>query len=115
MKAPPTRPAGFLNPFEPHSRPFQQIGMTLLGPFPKSKRIIVATDYLTRYAEINRLTERLNKTIADMPAMYADAEHKTWVVILTYVVFAYNAAVQEETTQMTPFRLVYGSEGTTTL
>ncbi|KAK8777518.1 hypothetical protein V5799_029140 [Amblyomma americanum] len=180
-KTPPTRPAGFLNPIEPPSRPFQQIGMDLLGPFPTStsgnKWIIIATDYLTRYAEAkalpngtaaevakffvecillrhggpdvlitdrgtaftaeltqailrysqtshrrttayhpqtNGLTERLNKTIADMLAMYVDAEHTTWDVILPYVVFAYNTAVQE-TTQMTPFRLVHGRDATTTL
>ncbi|XP_072142934.1 uncharacterized protein [Dermacentor andersoni] len=38
----------------------------------------------------------------------------TWDVILPFVVFAYNTAVQE-TTQMTPFRLVHGREATTTL
>lgn len=180
-KTPPKRPAGFLQPIRPPSRPFQEVGMDLLGPFPTSttgnKWIIVATDYLTRYAEAkalpngtaaevakffvesillrhgapeilitdrgtaftaeltqailqhshtshrrttayhpqtNGLTERLNKTIADMLSMYVDAEHKTWDVILPYVVFAYNTAVQE-TTQMTPFSLVHGREATTTL
>ncbi|KAK8779773.1 hypothetical protein V5799_018887 [Amblyomma americanum] len=66
------------------------------------------------HPQTNGLTERLNKTIADMLAMYVDAEHKTWDVILPYVVFAYNTAVQE-TTQMTPFRLVHGRDATTTL
>lgn len=180
-KRPPTRPAGLLQPIQPPSRPFQQIGMDLLGPFPTStsgnKWIIVATDYLTRYAEAkplpngtavevakffvesillrhgapevlitdrgtaftadltqailhyshtdhrrttayhpqtNGLTERLNKTIADMLAMYVDTEHKTWDLILPYVVFAYNTAVQE-TTKMTPFKLVHGRDATTTL
>ncbi|KAM7281938.1 DDE-type integrase/transposase/recombinase [Ixodes scapularis] len=67
--------------------------------------IIVATDYLTRsriivhgtadprnpssqhtshrrttayHPQTNGLTERLNKTIADMISMYVDVEHKTW-------------------------------------
>lgn len=180
-KTPTTRPAGLLQPVEPPQRPFQQIGMDLLGPFPTStsgnKWIVVATDYLTRYAETralpkgtaaevakffienivlrhgapevlitdrgtaftadltqailrysqtshrrttayhpqtNGLTERLNKTIADMLAMYVDVEHKTWDAILPYVTFAYNTAVQE-TTQFAPYKLVYGRSPTTTL
>ncbi|KAK8787335.1 hypothetical protein V5799_022885 [Amblyomma americanum] len=66
------------------------------------------------HPQTNGLTEHPNKTFADMHAMYVDAEHKTWDVILPYVLFAYNTAVQE-TTQMTPFRLVHGREATTTL
>ncbi|XP_072143827.1 retrovirus-related Pol polyprotein from transposon 412 isoform X2 [Dermacentor andersoni] len=58
-KTPPTRPAGLLQPIEPPCRPFQQIGMDLLGPFPTSitgnKWIVVATDYLTRFAETKAL------------------------------------------------------------
>lgn len=180
-KTPPTRPAGFMQPIAVSSRPFQQIGMDLLGPFPTSqslnKWIVVATDYMTRYAETaalprgtaqevakffisqvvlrhgapevlitdrgtaftaelmqgilhysntdhrrttayhpqtNGLTERLNKTIADMLSMYVDVEHKTWDAILPYVTFAYNTAIQE-TTQMTPFELVYSRRPTTML
>lgn len=66
------------------------------------------------HPQTNGLTERLNKTIADMLAMYVDTEHKTWDIILPYVVFAYNTAVQE-TTKMTPFKLVHGRDATTTL
>lgn len=49
-----------------------------------------------------------------MLAMYVDTEHKTWDLILPYVVFAYNTAVQE-TTKMTPFNLVHGRDAVTTL
>ncbi|XP_049268886.1 uncharacterized protein LOC119381901 [Rhipicephalus sanguineus] len=35
-KIPPVKPAGFLHPVEPPRAPFQQVGMDLLGPFPKS-------------------------------------------------------------------------------
>ncbi|KAM7293325.1 DDE-type integrase/transposase/recombinase [Ixodes scapularis] len=103
--------------------------------------IIVATDYLTRsriivhgtddpkilrlnhtshrrttayHPQTNGLTERLNKTIADMISMYVDVEHKTWDEVLPYVTFAYNTAVQE-TTGFTPFQLVHGRKVTTML
>ncbi|KAM7298120.1 DDE-type integrase/transposase/recombinase [Ixodes scapularis] len=57
------------------------------------------------HPQTNGLTERLNKTIADMISMYVDVEHKTWDEVLPYVTFAYNTAVQE-TTGVTPFQLV---------
>lgn len=66
------------------------------------------------HPQSNGLTERLNKTIADMLAMYVDVRHKTWDEILPYVTFAYNTAVQE-TTRFTPFRLVYGRDVQTML
>ena len=66
------------------------------------------------HPQTNGLTERLNKTLGDMLAMYVDIEHKTWDEILPYVTFAYNTAIQE-TTGYTPFHLVYGREPTTML
>lgn len=66
------------------------------------------------HPQTNGLTERLNKTIADMLSMYADVQHKTWDQVLPYVTFAYNSAIQE-TTRFTPFRLVYGREVQTML
>ncbi|XP_065284742.1 uncharacterized protein [Dermacentor albipictus] len=62
----------------------------------------------------NVLKERLNKTLADMVAMYADVEHNTWDAILPYVTFAYNTALQE-TTQTTLFKLVCGRNPTITV
>ncbi|UYV61758.1 hypothetical protein LAZ67_1006359, partial [Cordylochernes scorpioides] len=48
------RPPGQLVPIPPVSRPFEKIGIDLLGRFPTSndgnKWTVVATDYLTRYA-----------------------------------------------------------------
>lgn len=180
-KTPPLKPAGLLQPIQPPEVPFAKVGMDLLGPFPTSssgKRwIVVATDYLTRYAETgslvkgtaievaeffvthivlrhgapkvvitdrgtiftarltqsimklthtshrkttayhpqtNGLTERLNRTLTDMLSIYVDMEHRTWDKILPYATFAYNTAVQE-TTQMTPFQLVFGRTVTTPL
>lgn len=66
------------------------------------------------HPQTNGLTERLNKTIADMISMYVDVDHKNWDDVLPYVTFAYNTAVQE-TTGFTPFRLVHGREAVTTL
>lgn len=40
-----------------------------------------------------------------MIAMYIDAQHKAWDRILTYLIFAYNTAMQETT-----FQLLYGYE-----
>ncbi|KAM7301434.1 putative histone demethylase [Ixodes scapularis] len=57
------------------------------------------------HLQTNGLTERLNKTIADMISMYVDVEHKTWDEVLPHVTFAYNTAVQE-TTRAIPFQLV---------
>ncbi|KAM7298103.1 Transposon Ty3-I Gag-Pol polyprotein [Ixodes scapularis] len=66
------------------------------------------------HPQTNGLTERLNKTIADMISMYVDVEHKTWDEVLPYVTFAYNTAVQK-TTGFTPFQLVHGRKVTTML
>ncbi|UYV60291.1 K02A2.6-like, partial [Cordylochernes scorpioides] len=62
----------------------------------------------------NGLTERLNKTLANMIAMYVSVEQKDWDVILPYVTFAYNTAKQD-TTVFTPFKLIHGREAETTV
>ncbi|GFV20248.1 transposon Ty3-I Gag-Pol polyprotein [Trichonephila clavipes] len=43
------------------------------------------------------MTERFNKTLADMLSMYVDVEQKNWDEILPFVTFAYNTAKQETT------------------
>lgn len=180
-KAVPQKPPGHLVPIPPAPAPFYQVGIDLLGRFPKSssgnKWIIVCTDYLTRYAvtkalptaeasevaefmlkeillrhgapriiitdrgrvfesklvselanlcsidhrmttayhpQTNGLTERFNKTLADMLSMYVDIEQKDWDKILPFVTFAYNTAKQN-TTGFTPFYLLHGREAETTL
>lgn len=68
-KTPPLKPAGHLQPIEPPKAPFEQVGMDLLGPFPTSsfgKRwIVVATDYLTRYAETAALVRGTTIEVAE--------------------------------------------------
>ncbi|GFV91891.1 transposon Tf2-6 polyprotein [Trichonephila clavipes] len=66
------------------------------------------------HPQTNGLTERFNKTLADMLSMYVDVEQKNWDEILPFVTFAYNTAKQE-TTDFTPFYLLHGREAETTL
>ncbi|UYV61228.1 hypothetical protein LAZ67_1003968 [Cordylochernes scorpioides] len=66
------------------------------------------------HPQTNGLTERLNKTIADMLSMYVDVNQKDWDRILPFVTFSYNTAKQEST-GFTPFFLVHGREAETPL
>ncbi|GFS54092.1 hypothetical protein TNCV_2526601 [Trichonephila clavipes] len=66
------------------------------------------------HPQTNGLTERFNKTLADMLSMYVDVEQKNWDEILPFVTFAYNTAKQE-ITGFTPFYLLHGREAETTL
>ncbi|GFW82177.1 transposon Tf2-8 polyprotein [Trichonephila clavipes] len=66
------------------------------------------------HPQTNGLTQRFNKTLADMLSMYVDVEQKNWDEILPFVTFAYNTAKQE-TTGFTPFYLLHGREAETTL
>ncbi|UYV84686.1 hypothetical protein LAZ67_X003094 [Cordylochernes scorpioides] len=66
------------------------------------------------HPQTNGLTERLNKTIADMLSMYVDVNQKDWDRIFPFVTFAYNTAKQEST-GFTPFFLVHGREAETPL
>ncbi|UYV77041.1 K02A2.6-like [Cordylochernes scorpioides] len=147
-----------LQSIPPASRPFEKMGIDLMGRFPKSGRgnswILVCTDYYSRYIETaalprgtaeeiadfflqkvvlghgapktvisdrgscflsklfkevlkicntlhkkttsyhpqtNGQTERMNRTLADMMAMYIDERHQNWDEILPFVTFAYNS------------------------
>ncbi|GFS52850.1 retrovirus-related Pol polyprotein from transposon 412 [Trichonephila inaurata madagascariensis] len=66
------------------------------------------------HPQTNGLTERFNKTLADMLAMYVDVEQKTRDRILPFVSFAYNTA-RQDTTGFTPFFLKFGHEAGTKL
>ncbi|UYV74953.1 hypothetical protein LAZ67_12001888 [Cordylochernes scorpioides] len=61
------------------------------------------------HPQTNGLTERLNKTLANMLKMYVGIEKRDWDVIFSYVTFAYNTAKQE-TIGFTPFKLIHGRE-----
>ena len=53
-KHPWTKKIGKLHPLEPAVRPFERVGLDTLGPFRRSQqgnvKIIVATDYMTRWS-----------------------------------------------------------------
>ncbi|XP_035229279.1 uncharacterized protein LOC118201302 [Stegodyphus dumicola] len=61
------------------------------------------------HPQTNGLTERFNKTLADMLSMYVDVEQKNWDTILPFVTYAYNSAKQD-TTGFSPFFLIYGRD-----
>jgi len=66
----------------------------------------VQSTFTTAYhPSCNGLTERLNKTLADMLSLYCNMEQTDWCSYLPFVTFAYNIAKQE-TTQFTPFELI---------
>lgn len=66
------------------------------------------------HPQTNGMTERLNKTPADMLSMYINCNHNNWDDILQYATFAYNTAVQE-TTVFPPFHLLHNREATIAL
>ncbi|GFS41223.1 transposon Ty3-I Gag-Pol polyprotein [Trichonephila inaurata madagascariensis] len=61
------------------------------------------------HPQTNGLTERINKTLADMLSMYVDVEQTNRDKILPFVTFAYNTAKQE-TMGYNPFYLLHGRE-----
>ncbi|GFU20891.1 transposon Ty3-I Gag-Pol polyprotein [Trichonephila clavipes] len=66
------------------------------------------------HPQTNGLTERFNKTLADMLSMYVDVEQKNWDEILPFVTFAYNTRNKRDH-RFTPFFLLHGREAETTL
>ncbi|GBN02002.1 hypothetical protein AVEN_167817-1 [Araneus ventricosus] len=61
------------------------------------------------HQQTNGLTERFNKTLADMLSMYVDVEQRNWDAILPSLTFAYNSAKQD-TTGFSSFFLVHGRD-----
>lgn len=180
-KRPTQAPSGLLQPLPCPSRPFERVGIDLIGPLHTSSSgnrwVVVAIDHLTRYAETsalptataedvatffltnillrhgaphtllsdrgrvflsalvqgllaacntihstttayhpqtNGLTERLNRTLLDMLAMYTDANQTNWDKVLPFITFAYNTSIQA-TTNFSPFFLLFGREASVTL
>lgn len=66
------------------------------------------------HPQTNGMTERFNRTLSDMLAMYVDSAHSNWDQVLPFVTYAYNTATQT-TTGFSPFFLLYGREPTSTM
>ncbi|GBO18103.1 Transposon Ty3-I Gag-Pol polyprotein, partial [Araneus ventricosus] len=92
-------------------------GRTFLSNLVKTINELCQTSHLLTTAyhpQTNGLTERFNKTLADMLSMYTDVEQKNWDTVLPFVTFAYNSAKQNST-GFSPFFLIYGRNITTPL
>ena len=61
----------------------------------------------TYHPQVNGLDERLNQTLANSLAKYAQGNREAWDETLQEVVYAYNTAVQEST-KHTPFEAMFG-------
>lgn len=61
------------------------------------------------HPQTNGLTERFNKTLTDMLAMYVSTDHRDWDVPLPYITFAYNSS-RLDTAGYSPFFLLFDRE-----
>lgn len=61
------------------------------------------------HPQTNGLTERTNRTLTNMLAMYVASDHKNWDDILPFLTYAYNTA-KHETTGYSPFFLLYARQ-----
>lgn len=103
-KSPSVKPAGLLNPIQPPRTPFDQVGMDLLGPFPLSssgnKWIIVATDYLTRYAETKALPKGTASEVAQFFTESVVLRHGAPSCVITDRGTAFTARLLEKVFQL---------------
>ncbi|CAF4548885.1 unnamed protein product [Didymodactylos carnosus] len=67
------------------------------------------TTTTTYHPQCNGLTERFNATLAGSLGTYVNQQQSDWDEYLPHVIFAYNTSKQS-TTQMEPFKLMYGRE-----
>lgn len=65
----------------------------------------------TYHPQCNGLTERFNATLVGSISAYVNQQQTDWDEYLSYVTFAYNTA-QQSTTQIAPFKLMYGRDPT---
>ena len=61
------------------------------------------------HPQTDGLTERFNKTLAEMISMYVSSDNKDWDQILPYVLFAYRTSVHQSTLEK-PFYLQFGRD-----
>ncbi|KZR95607.1 Uncharacterized protein APZ42_010569, partial [Daphnia magna] len=72
------RPAGFME-IQRSERPFEILGMDILGPFPLSKSrnkiIVVAVDYVTKWVETRALPSADASEVADFLVKFVLLRH----------------------------------------
>ena len=74
------------------------------------KQMGTTKQFTTAYhPSTNGLTERFNKTLADMLSIYTNTNQTNWDEFLNHVTFAYNTS-RQDSMQFSPFMLVYGRE-----
>lgn len=66
------------------------------------------------HPQTNGMTERFNRTLGDMLAMYVASDQTKWDHVLPFLTYAYNTATQT-TTGFSPFFLLYGREPFSTM
>ena len=78
------------------------VNKELMGVFGIQHRLTTAY-----HPQANGLDERLNQTLVNSLAKFAQQNRETWDAKLSEVVYAYNTAVQEST-KHTPFEAMFG-------
>jgi hypothetical protein len=87
-------------------------GTNFMSQFLSNVCNILGTErnFTTAYhPQTDGLTERFNKTLADMISMYVSTDNRDWDECLPYILFAYRTSMQESTLEK-PFYLLYGRE-----
>jgi transposase InsO family protein len=70
----------------------------------------VKSQYTTAYhPQCNGLTERANKTMVDMLAMYVNTQQTDWSDYISYITFAYNSSCHDSA-KYSPFMLMFARE-----
>lgn len=86
-KHPWTRRVGLLRPIPPPERPFEAIGMDIVGPFRRSHsgniKILVITDYATKYAIAKPMRTERSPEIAEVLLDEIYARYGSPMTILT--------------------------------
>lgn len=86
-KRPTTAPPGLLQPLPPPRLPFEQVGIDLLGPFPRSSNdnrwVIVCVDHLTRYAETAAVPSSTAASVATFLLRFVILRHGAPRVIIS--------------------------------
>lgn len=103
-KRPTDAPSGRLQPVSPPSTPFEQVGIDLLGPFPRStdgnRWVIVCVDHLTRYCETAALPSATAKDVSIFLLFQVILRHGPPRIVISDRGRQFTADVVEETLRL---------------